>query len=53
MKPKEKKPYKEFLQLQGRFKHMSKNDELINEIEVEIERRWNRLMKLCGEETAQ
>ncbi len=52
-KPKEKKPYKEFLKLQGRFKHLLKNEDIINEIETEIERRWNRLLKLCGEEVQQ
>lgn len=50
-KPKEKKPVEEFLKLQGRFKHLFKeeNKELIANIQAEVDRKWIWLLKMCGE----
>ena len=49
-KPKEKKPIVEFMKLQARYKHLFKpeNKHVIDEIQVEVDRRWNRLLKLCN-----
>lgn len=48
-KPKEKKPIVEFLKTQVRFKHLftPENKHIIDEIQIEVDRRWNRLLKLC------
>jgi pyruvate ferredoxin oxidoreductase beta subunit len=50
-KPKEKKPIEEWLKLQGRFRHVFKpeNRHLIDQLQEEIDRRWERLLELCGE----
>ncbi|GAE89276.1 thiamine pyrophosphate-dependent enzyme [Acetivibrio straminisolvens] len=50
-KPKEKLPVKEFLKLQGRFKHLFKagNEYMLEEIQKEVDSRWERLLKLAGE----
>jgi pyruvate ferredoxin oxidoreductase beta subunit len=50
-KPKEKRPVEEWLKLQGRFRHVFKpeNRHLIDEMQAEIDVRWERLLKLCGE----
>jgi len=50
-KPKEKRPVEEWLKLQGRFRHVFKpeNRYLIDELQEEIDRRWEQLLKLCGE----
>jgi pyruvate ferredoxin oxidoreductase beta subunit len=50
-KPKEKRPVEEWLKLQGRFRHVFKpeNRHLIDEMQAEINLRWERLLKLCGE----
>ena len=50
-KPKEKVPVKEFLKLQGRFKHLFKagNEYMLEEIQKEVDLRWERLLKLAGE----
>ena len=49
-RPKEKKPVEEWLKLQRRFRHLftEKNRHLIEEIQAEIDRRWERLLKKCG-----
>lgn len=51
-RPKVKQPIENFLKPQGRFKHLFKkgNEHLIAEIQEEIDRRWEELLKLCGEE---
>lgn len=52
-KPKQKLPVEEWLKPQGRFKHLFKSKEGINtiaEIQEEIDRRWEKLLFLCGEE---
>ena len=50
-KPKEKRPIEDWLKLQGRFRHAFKpeNRYLIDELQAEIDRRGERLLKLCGE----
>ncbi|TDT50255.1 thiamine pyrophosphate-dependent enzyme [Fonticella tunisiensis] len=50
-KPAEKKPITEWLKLQGRFKHLLKpgNEHLVEKIQAEVDRRWERLLELCGE----
>ena len=50
-KPKEKKPIEEFLKVQGRFKHLFKpgNEHLIAEIQADVDKRWEELLKKCGE----
>jgi pyruvate ferredoxin oxidoreductase beta subunit len=51
VKPKEKKPVAEFFKLQNRFKHLIKpeNKELLDSIQAEVDQRWAKLLKLCGE----
>jgi pyruvate ferredoxin oxidoreductase beta subunit len=50
-KPKDKKPIVDWLKLQGRFRHLftPKYEHMIEEMQVEIDRRWENLLKLCGE----
>ncbi|MBM7582820.1 pyruvate ferredoxin oxidoreductase beta subunit [Caldicoprobacter guelmensis] len=50
-KPKNKLPVVEYLKPQGRFRHLftKENEGLIDEIQKEVDRRWNRLLELCGE----
>jgi pyruvate ferredoxin oxidoreductase beta subunit len=50
-KPKEKKPIVEWLRLQGRFRHLftSENEQMIEEMQAEVDRRWEHLLKLCEE----
>jgi len=50
-KPKEKLPVEEWLKVQGRFAHLFRpeNRHLIDEIQAEVDRRWERLLRLCGE----
>ena len=50
-KPKEKLPVAEFLKTQDRFKHLFKpeNAALLQEIQDDIDLKWNKLLKLCGE----
>ncbi|MCX7922747.1 MAG: thiamine pyrophosphate-dependent enzyme [Clostridia bacterium] len=51
-KPKNKLPVRDFLKPQGRFKHLFKagNEYMIEEIQAEVDRRWEALLKLAGEE---
>ena len=48
-KPKEKKPVVEWFKLQRRFSHLLKpeNAKLVEEIQNEIDRRWELLLKKC------
>ncbi|HHH41722.1 MAG TPA: pyruvate ferredoxin oxidoreductase [Chloroflexi bacterium] len=50
-KPKEKLPVEEWLKRQGRFRHLFRpeNRHLIDELQAEVDRRWERLLQLCGE----
>ncbi|MDQ2086037.1 thiamine pyrophosphate-dependent enzyme [Herbivorax sp. ANBcel31] len=50
-KPKNKKPVSEFLKAQGRFKHMFKagNEHMIEDVQKEVDKRWEALLKLAGE----
>lgn len=50
-KPKKKLPIEEFLKIQGRFSHLFKpeNKHLIEQIQEDVDRRWNALLKRCGE----
>ncbi|MEL7622818.1 MAG: thiamine pyrophosphate-dependent enzyme [Clostridiales bacterium] len=50
-KPKKKLPIEEYLKPQGRFKHMFKqgNEWMIEEFQQEVDRRWEELLKKCGE----
>ncbi len=50
-KPKEKLPVEEWLKRQGRFRHLfqPQNRHLIDELQAEVDLRWQRLLRLCGE----
>ncbi|KGG80930.1 pyruvate ferredoxin oxidoreductase [Caloranaerobacter azorensis H53214] len=50
-KPKKKLPIEDFLRPQGRFKHLFKpeNQHLIEDLQKEIDRRWEMLLERCGE----
>ncbi|MFH1707363.1 MAG: thiamine pyrophosphate-dependent enzyme [Planctomycetota bacterium] len=50
-KPKAKKPVTDYLFIQGRFAHLKKeeNKGLVAEIQADVDRRWNELLKKCGE----
>lgn len=50
-KPKNKLPIEEFLKEQGRFAHLFKpgNEHLIAQIQEDVDRRWEALLKRCGE----
>ena len=50
-KPKEKLPVEEWLKPQGRFKHLFEkhNAHLIEDLQREVDTRWEKLLKLCGE----
>jgi len=47
-KPREKKPMQEWLKSQGRFRHLfsPKNEYLIEEIQQDIDRKWQKLLAL-------
>ncbi len=47
MNPREPKPIKEFLQAQARFRHLFKkgNEHLVEEIQTEIDKRWEALLR--------
>ena len=51
-RPKNKLPITEFIKDQGRFAHLFKpgNEHLIEEMQNEVDRRWETLLKRCGEE---
>ncbi|MDI9556658.1 MAG: thiamine pyrophosphate-dependent enzyme [Pseudomonadota bacterium] len=50
-KPKEKPPVEEWLKRQGRFRHLFKpeNRHIIDRFQADVDRRWERLLRLCGE----
>ncbi len=49
--PLEKKPVNEWLEPQGRFRHLLKGDhqDLINQIQAEIDRDWEKLLNRAGD----
>jgi pyruvate ferredoxin oxidoreductase beta subunit len=50
-KPREKLPVEEWLKRQGRFGHLfrERNRHLIDDLQAEVDRRWERLLELSGE----
>ena len=50
-KPKEYVPIEEWLKIQRRFQHLLKpeNKPIVEEIQKEIDQRWEELLHLCGE----
>ncbi|MFZ5917548.1 MAG: thiamine pyrophosphate-dependent enzyme [Chloroflexota bacterium] len=50
-KPKEKLPVEEWLKTQGRFRHLFRpeNRHIIERIQADVDRRWERLLRMCGE----
>jgi pyruvate ferredoxin oxidoreductase beta subunit len=49
-KPREKVPLEEWLRRQGRFHHLFQPDaqHLLDELQAEVDLRWEQLLKLCG-----
>jgi pyruvate ferredoxin oxidoreductase beta subunit len=49
LKPEKKKPVEEYLKTQGRFRHLFKpeNKQLLEAIQKEVDRRWQKLLKAC------
>jgi pyruvate ferredoxin oxidoreductase beta subunit len=47
--PKNKSPVEDYLKLQGRFRHLfqKENEGLIDEIQKDVDRRWEELLALC------
>ena len=50
-KPRHKLPIEEWLKRQGRFRHLfrDENRHLIDDLQAEVDRRWERLLKLSNE----
>ncbi len=50
LKPERKKPVREYLKNQGRFRHLftPEFEHIIDEIENIIDKRWKLLLKKCG-----
>ncbi len=50
-RPRRKLPIAEYLKLQGRFAHLFKPEyqDLVAEIQAEVDRRWEELLRRCGE----
>jgi pyruvate ferredoxin oxidoreductase beta subunit len=48
--PKNKRPISDWLEAQGRFKHIVKNPAAVEEIQREVDERWEDLLKLAGVE---
>jgi len=48
--PQKKKPVKEYLQVQGRFRHLftPQNEKMIDEIQRATDEKWQKLLKKCG-----
>lgn len=51
--PQKKKSVKEYLQVQGRFKHLfsPKYEEMVDEIQQQTDKRWQRFLRKCGVES--
>jgi pyruvate ferredoxin oxidoreductase beta subunit len=52
LKPDKKKPVREYLRMQGRFRHLftPKFERVIDEIQKITDERWKRLLRKCGTE---
>lgn len=50
-RPQEKLPVEEWLKRQGCFRHLfrKENRHMIDDLQAEVDRRWERLLKLTGE----
>jgi pyruvate ferredoxin oxidoreductase beta subunit len=50
-KPREKLPVEEWLKPQGRFRHLftPQYRHVIEELQAEVDRRWEHLLRLCGQ----
>ena len=50
-KPKERRPIREWMEMQGRFGHLFKpeNEHIIKEIQEEIDNNWGKLLDKCEE----
>jgi len=50
-KPRQKLPVEEWLKTEGRFRHLfePQHRHMIARIQEDVDRRWERLLKLCGE----
>lgn len=50
-KPKDKKPVVEYLKKQSRYKHLFRpgNEQLLNDIQQYVDRKWDELLVRCGE----
>ena len=50
--PREKLPVREWLQSEGRFKHLFQdgNEKVIQDLQEEVDRHWHQLLVRCGEE---
>jgi pyruvate ferredoxin oxidoreductase beta subunit len=48
--PQKKKPVKEYLEVQGRFRHLftPKFEKMLDEIQQTTDAKWNKLLKKCG-----
>jgi pyruvate ferredoxin oxidoreductase beta subunit len=48
--PQKKKPVKEYLEVQGRFRHLftPKYEKMIDQIQNQTDAKWKRLLKKCG-----
>jgi pyruvate ferredoxin oxidoreductase beta subunit len=48
--PQKKKPVKEFLEVQGRFRHLftPKHEKMLEEIQRRTDAKWQKLLKKCG-----
>ncbi len=54
-RPKEKKPLSEWTKQQGRFRHLhrAENAHLLAAAQAEVDRRWERLLRLCEQSARQ
>jgi pyruvate ferredoxin oxidoreductase beta subunit len=50
-KPRQKRPITDWLEAQGRFRHLLRpeNQHLVEKIQTEVDRRWEALLVRCGE----
>lgn len=47
--PKNKRPISDWLEAQGRFRHIVKDPAKVAELQEEVDKRWENLLALCGE----